>query len=386
MLVWIVVFFVAIGIASLMFVNKKRHQRREICNSSMPEVPSKEKIDQLLSTQISYEFELPDGFSEIPYHQVLYLEKEYDSTINVYIQANLNAIQQKYGMRSCTFIYLPNWLNNIDLSELVSYNAAQDLNISVEASNITPYFTEQFFNWIGCQRPDEPIVISISRHPANGRIRRFVAFPVDRANLESFFSTHAYISVYPHGPYYQLIPQQPENASLEADEYFISEAERLVDEIRERVNRLRVIGFYDMAIKALQLPTSPSRLLITKEFRIFLTDYNNTEITMTPLPKAVFILFLKHPEGILFKDLPNYRMELLGIYKPLSDRENPQSITLSVDYVTDPYRNSINEKCSRIREAFISHFNEELMKPYFVTGERGQVKKITIDRDYVIWE
>ena len=88
----------------------------------------------------------------------------------------------------------------------------------------------------------------------------------------------------------------------------------------------------------------------------------------------------------MFKDLPNYRMELLDIYKQLSDRENPQSITLSVDYVTDPYRNSINEKCSRIREAFISHFNEELMKPYFVTGERGQVKKITIDRDYVIWE
>ena len=38
------------------------------------------------------------------------------------------------------------------------------------------------------------------------------------------------------------------------------------------------------------------------------------EITMEPLIKAVFLLFLKHPEGIMFKELPEYRRELAEIY------------------------------------------------------------------------
>jgi hypothetical protein len=38
------------------------------------------------------------------------------------------------------------------------------------------------------------------------------------------------------------------------------------------------------------------------------------EIKMEPLTKAVYLLFLNHPEGILFKHLPDYRQELANIY------------------------------------------------------------------------
>ena len=50
-----------------------------------------------------------------------------------------------------------------------------------------------------------------------------------------------------------------------------------------------------------------SRLHITKDYRIILTDYDNIEIVMTPLPKALFLLYQKHPNGIMFSylsDLP----------------------------------------------------------------------------------
>lgn len=43
-----------------------------------------------------------------------------------------------------------------------------------------------------------------------------------------------------------------------------------------------------------------SKLVVTKDLRIFLPDYENMEITMEPLVKAVFLLFLKRPEGIMF--------------------------------------------------------------------------------------
>ncbi len=39
-----------------------------------------------------------------------------------------------------------------------------------------------------------------------------------------------------------------------------------------------------------------SRLLVTKDCQLFLPDNNNKEIVMGPLPKAVFLLFLRHPE------------------------------------------------------------------------------------------
>lgn len=77
---------------------------------------------------------------------------------------------------------------------------------------------------------------------------------------------------------------------------------------------------------------------------------------------------------------------MLEIYKRITNRENIQDIVESIEQVTNPQRNSINEKCSRIREAFIAHFDESLMKPYFITGERGQTKKIALDRAFVTWE
>ena len=58
----------------------------------------------------------------------------------------------------------------------------------------------------------------------------------------------------------------------------------------------------------------------------------------------------------------------------------------SIEDVTNPLLNSINEKCARIRSAFVKKFDEGLAKNYFVTGERGEVKKIVLPRDLVIWE
>lgn len=129
-----------------------------------------------------------------------------------------------------------------------------------------------------------------------------------------------------------------------------------------------------------------SRLFISKDYKIFLPDYNNMEIKMEPLVKAVFFLFLKHPEGIRFKQLPDYREELASIYKELRPLGLNKRTLQSIEDVTNPLLNSINEKCARIRAAFVKQFDEHLAKNYFVTGERGMPKKITLPRDLVVWE
>ncbi|MBR6445067.1 MAG: hypothetical protein IKS94_01330, partial [Prevotella sp.] len=129
-----------------------------------------------------------------------------------------------------------------------------------------------------------------------------------------------------------------------------------------------------------------SRLKITKDYRLFLPDYDNMEIKMGPLPKAIFLLFLKHPEGIVFKDLPDYREELLGIYKKVkSDLFSVQSEN-SIENVTNPNENHINYNCSRIAEAFLSRFDKRLAEYYYIDGRRTEAKKISLPREFVEWE
>jgi len=104
---------------------------------------------------------------------------------------------------------------------------------------------------------------------------------------------------------------------------------------------------------------------------------------MAPLPKSLYILFLRHPEGILFKQLSDFHDELLSIYRNVTVHENIDRAMDSIRAMTDPMNNSINEKCSRIREAFLKVITEDLAQNYYVTGNRGEVKKIIIDRSLV---
>jgi hypothetical protein len=107
---------------------------------------------------------------------------------------------------------------------------------------------------------------------------------------------------------------------------------------------------------------------------------------MEPIVKSVYLLFLKHPEGIIFKHLPDYRKELAEIYQRIRPLGLNERAIQSIEDVTNPCLNSINEKCARIRGAFISQFDESIAKNYFVTGNRGEAKKISLPRDLVVWE
>ena len=107
---------------------------------------------------------------------------------------------------------------------------------------------------------------------------------------------------------------------------------------------------------------------------------------MEPLVKAVYLLFLKHPEGILFKRLPEYRQELTEIYVKLRPGGLTDRALQSIEDVTNPLLNSINEKCARIRGAFVGQFDDHLARHYYIDGLRSEAKKISLSRDLVVWE
>ena len=142
------------------------------------------------------------------------------------------------------------------------------------------------------------------------------------------------------------------------------------------------LGFHDDKLKH---QVKFSRLTITKDGNIMLTDYNK-EVRMEPLTKAVYLLFLKHPEGIAFKELPDYRKELADLYAMIKPLGLTDRVIKSSEDVTNPLLNSINEKCSRIKAAFIAEVDTTLVDQYFITGKSGEHKRVTIPRTFVIWE
>lgn len=173
--------------------------------------------------------------------------------------------------------------------------------------------------------------------------------------------------------------------ALDPDGNFVSFT--LLEDMDVRIQKLRAKGMNEWVFRSLfKTKAQLSRLVISKDYRVLLPDYNDIEVKMEPLVKAVFFLFLKHPKGIVFKELADYREELLGIYKELKPMGLNKRTIQSIEDVTNPILNSINEKCARIRSAFIREFDESLAKNYFVTGERGDPKKISLPRDLVVWE
>lgn len=183
-----------------------------------------------------------------------------------------------------------------------------------------------------------------------------------------------------------------EEPTKDADDQFNSQLGNesindLLEEVKERIAKLRQRGISQYILEQLIHPDDRlSRLVITKDYRIILPDYNNMEIKMEPLAKAVYLLFLKHPEGIMFKCLPDYRKELADIYNRLRPLGLTDRAVQSIEDVTNPLLNSINEKCARIRGAFVGRFDDHMAKHYYIDGRRGEAKKISLPRNLVAWE
>ena len=145
---------------------------------------------------------------------------------------------------------------------------------------------------------------------------------------------------------------------------------------------IKRLGFHEEKLKN---QIKLSGLTITREYAIMLSEYNK-EVKMEPIVKAVYLLYLNHPEGIAFKCLPDYRKELADIYQKIKPLGLTERAIRSIEDVTNPLLNSINEKCSRIRAMFQAEVDASLLDQYIITGKSGEAKKISLSRDLVVWE
>lgn len=160
----------------------------------------------------------------------------------------------------------------------------------------------------------------------------------------------------------------------------------LMAEVKEKVRMLKELGMSEGEIvSSFRISQPLKKLVISRNYKIFLGD-ERKEVHMEPLVKAVYLLFLQHPEGIIFKDLPDYREELAQIYNKVKPWGLTERALRSIEDVTNPMLNSINEKCARIRKVFVNMLNSSMAEQYYIKGTRGMAKKITLPREMVEWE
>lgn len=158
-----------------------------------------------------------------------------------------------------------------------------------------------------------------------------------------------------------------------------------IDIAKETIKKLLMQGIsLDIIKELITKKIELSRLVITEKGKILLIDYNK-EVVMGPLPKTIFLFFLKHDQEFMFSDLMDYKKELLSIYEKISNRGDKETMIKSIDTLTDPTKNSICEKCSAVRKAFLEQITYDVARNYFIEGTQGMPKKINLNRKLVEW-
>ena len=371
-------------VAEYLFVKrdkKKREKRNE-------ELKEKSKKYHLIKSELR--------LKNLPYtpssRDLIFIENGYNDKINHMIQRNLDFIQEccdKGKYYKHRFVYLPNLIQEVQVDKesfdyyvpfWKNYSLATDVQLS--SSSLLEYMNEP-------ENRDkfQPCFARYLGYADGCSWFECVSFnPDEDVDEKDFFRRLCSLfDKYPMcpGPMFQRLNIE----RVGADEKFDESTEQLMKEIEERVSELRIRGVSQWAIELLLKPKFKlSKMIVTKDYRILLPEYQNIEIKMEPLVKAVYLLFLKHPDGMMFKQLPDYREELEEIYLMLKPNGLTEKVKKSIHDVTDPTLNSINEKCARIRKAFLLQFDDHLARYYYIGGERATPKKIYLPKDLVVWE
>jgi hypothetical protein len=363
---------------------------------------------------------------------VLYFEKEHEPEVNSYIITHYHHIQKVLGKRGLQLLYFPviKQFEKLDVNIASAFDYAYpDLFLGanhVQQENIEQWVKDidlaELYNILEStlEIPELPLpgfirCLEDRNDTTKDELTDYSFFPVwgkeektIKEEIEHYLSV---VGVITDGPMYQLVGRN--NFQYDADYWFYSDGADINKEIKAKIDEIKTIAggkpvfetlFYvinefkdinpelckklckQLYDEAGQLERKLSRLYINKGFRIFLSDYNNMEIEMTPLPKTLFLFMLKYPNGVMLKELYKHKQELLYIYGRISNRSDLDQMQNSINDMTNATSNSVNEKCSRIKEAFVSKIDERIACSYFITGERQEPKRILLDRSLVVFE
>ena len=405
--VWnIVDVIVAIGLIVIFFIERKDGKKNASNISfNMTTGPANSDTDNRI------EFTLEGKLAP---KELIYVASEEDKELTDLFESNPEVLEGWGKMIGFHIIYLPLLIKRLANKEVIQYRAPYLREAEINKINIGNDFMLRFLDnpsdkakikhgfirtediHRGTDGNDKATnrfypISSKSSEPIADQLHNIgkqINNETQRAELPSYKNREWFV----HKDILDYEQRYYEEPPKDADNQFNSQLgdesiKDLLEEVKERIAKLRQRGISQYMLEQLIHPDDRlSRLVITKDYRIILPDYNNMEIKVEPLTKAVYLLFLRHPEGIMFKCLPDYRKELAEIYNRLRPLGLTEKSIRSIEDVTNPLLNSINEKCARIRGAFVGEFDDHMARHYYIDGRRGEAKKIALPRNLVVWE
>ena len=166
-------------------------------------------------------------------------------------------------------------------------------------------------------------------------------------------------------------------AKADINHSYLNQIFEIIEEIRKSLSFRQRIKLFK----------KPSRLLVKGlSKRLFLTDLGNLEINLNPSERALYLLFLNHPEGIRLPEIIDYRNELVEIYAMTTNLSDQVDIINRIDRLTDVSENNLNEVLSRIRGKLKSAVGSELLDFYDIQGPRGEKKSILLNRELLSFD
>ncbi|MCB0748405.1 MAG: hypothetical protein KDC90_13165, partial [Ignavibacteriae bacterium] len=440
LLIYLIIFSIGLTIWPIVYIirlfNENNSWEKKL------KVDKKQKEEKLKKIQAKYEgFNLKllnpiilerkdDRAAEIskgfPTNVILYVAEKPHPFVEVFFKKNIEDIKTRFLEnhpydREYKFVIpeatLFDNFNNIQLGEKLTYNfpyisSKQKIIESLRVSSIYD-FTQQLRKDLSIEFPMGPGLFRVINGPGNSfNFIRFsyVELPLDsEVNLDKALWCYlAHLKEANSDTYFKLIAESDLKGMGQSyklsDFRFNYQAHKLSKEVADKIESMKLLGYENILMRGVlnkmegyeirktdkslesQLGKKLSPMIIDQNFKIYLTDYNNLEIKMPALSKALYLLFLRHSEGIILKHLSDHKSELLKIYQSISLRESYDEAIASIEDLVNPLSNSVNEKASRIKCAFVKHFSEDIARHYHITGERGEKKVIILKRSLIEWK
>jgi hypothetical protein len=388
------------------------------------------------------------AFRDLPFEpefrQVIYVENQYDERTNKIIKENYDQLKWLFKRANLELIYLPMFFNDEETRERVLYYAPYLTSEIIEKAELrsshllgymshlenkekivpsllfAPHKNEEEWIFEGISidfEPSKPIDslqilediisdIEDEYNPAElySPLRTITEEPFIDATEESCskpskveYSSSGLWDKFKKGALKFgkcIVEEEDETSDTQLDRLDDIQEEDIMntfEEFERNIKRLRLLGIpLDAILEFVAKYETISRLYITDDLRIFLPDYNNKEVLMPALHKAVYLLFLfNSKKGIVLKRLEEHHSELLYLYRKTCKKQEltPKQLE-SIKKLETSYDGieAIYPVMSKIRVAFKNVIDEHLAQHYYIIGKPGEPYKVALDESLIKWE
>lgn len=164
------------------------------------------------------------------------------------------------------------------------------------------------------------------------------------------------------------------------------ETQEMLQEMERLARALKLKGVKtDLFDKMLTSLEQPVRMRVCPSGLLEFPELGGMQLRLNPAEKALYFLFLNHPEGILPDAVVGNRSELIRLYDRASrfgDWKAPEDV---VDTICAEDKNVLYSNISKIKSKFTHLLGERRASYYIIKKAEDGVYKISLPQEMVEW-